>query len=226
MKRIHLGILDDEILFRKGMELLIGDFEGIEIIIQAGHGQELLDRLRDTPQLPDIILLDLKMPVLNGIDTTEILVNRYSEIKVIVLSTYYSQSFVARMIELGAAAYLPKNSEPEEVERTLRAVSSKGFYYNDFVQETLRERLRQKKKNSPNLFDRQITPREKEVLQLICEQYTNSEIADKLFISNRTVDGHRNNLLQKFNCRNTAGLVAFAILEKYVEVDPTLFWRE
>ena len=222
---IQIGIIDDEALFRKGIERIIGDFEGIEVILEAGNGQEFLEKLNHIPIPPEIALLDLKMPVLNGVDTAQILSHRYPGIKIMALSTYYSESFVIKMIEIGAAAYLPKNTDPSEVEHALHSIATNGFYYNEYVQRTLLKRLRKQNKTSSSPFNRQITPREKEVLQLICEQYTNTEIAEKLFISNRTVDGHRNNLLQKFNCRNTAGLVAMAILEKYVEIDLTRFWH-
>lgn len=175
---------------------------------------------------PTIALLDLKMPVFNGIETAKVLAAEYPDIKVVVLSTYFSKPFVFNMLEIGAAGYLVKNSSPEDVEHTLKSVHAMGFYYSVDVLVIIRENLTQKKRIASPSFNLQLTPREKEVLQLICEQYTNQKIGDKLFISPRTVDGHRTNILQKLNCRNTTGLVACAILQKLINTDPSHFWKK
>ena len=127
------------------------------------------------------------------------------------------------MIELGAAAYLPKNTEPEIVEKTIREVQDKGFSYGDKIMEVIRENMLAKSKPKA-VFQEKLSNRESEILQLICEQYKTSEIAKKLYISPRTVDGHRNNLLMKLNCRNTAGLVVYAIQNQIVKVSPSKFW--
>ncbi|MEL6637831.1 MAG: response regulator transcription factor [Bacteroidota bacterium] len=217
---IHLGIVDDELLFRKGLRALISEREEIEVILEAGNGQELLDQLREGP-IPDVLLLDLNMPVLSGVETTKALQKSHPEIRIIILTTHYSKGFIVKMIELGAASYLPKNSEPEEVAETVLTVAAKGFYYNDHVMNVIRENMQRKVKRH-HLAHVEISSREKEVLQLICEQYTTAEIATKLFISPRTVDGHRNNLLEKTGARNTAGLVVFALENKVVEL--TDYW--
>jgi len=221
---ISLAIADDETLFRKGMTFLIEDFEGVEVILEAENGRDLLDKLSASAQLPNVLLLDLNMPELNGVETAKQLQKHYPEIRIIIISTYYSKQFILNMIELGAASYLPKNSTPIEVERTVREVAEKGFSYNDKVMEVIRENMVKKARPKP-AFTPQLTEREQEILQLICEQYTASEIAEKLFISPRTVDGHRNNLLQKLNCRNTAGLVVYALQNKLVSISPDAFWE-
>lgn len=223
MQPIYLTIVDDEALFRKGLISLIKDFEGIELLSEASNGRELLDYLSTHSSHPNIVLLDLKMPILNGIETAKILERDYPNINVIVLSTYFSETFVFNMIEIGAASYLAKNTAPKEVEKTIQLVHKKGFYYSDEIIKIIRQNIIHKKQQSKASFDIQITKREQEILQLICEQYTNAEIAKKLYISNRTVDAHRNNLLQKFNCKNTAGLVAFAIQRKLITIDPSQF---
>lgn len=225
---IKVAITDDETLFRKGMHFLVDSFEGMEVLFEAGHGQELLDKLAtmEKEDHPTIALLDLKMPVLNGIETAKVLAKEYPDIKIVVLSTYFSKPFVFNMLEIGAAGYLVKNSSPEDVEHTLKSVHAMGFYYSADVLAIIRENLTQKKRIAKPSFNLELTTREKEVLQLICEQYTNQEIGDKLFISPRTVDGHRTNILQKLNCRNTAGLVACAILQKLINIDPSHFWKK
>lgn len=220
---IYLGITDDEALFRKGLRFLIEDFSDIELVLEAIHGQDLIEQLATQTPMPNVLLLDMKMPVLNGLETAKVIKAKYPDIKIVILSTYFSKAFVYNMIEIGAAAYLPKNSDPQEVEHTIKMVVEKGFYYNDEVVNIIRENLVNKKRYIKPSFEIKLTNREQEILQLICEQYTNTEIAQKLFISNRTVDGHRNNLLQKLQCKNTAGLVAIAIQQQLVTISPLQF---
>lgn len=224
MTPIRIAIVDDEALFRKGMSLLLEDVEDIEVVMDASNGQEFLDQLKDNPSLPDVVLMDMKMPILNGIETAKVMSVDFPEVKIITLSTYFSKAFVTNMLELGVASYLAKNSKIDLVELTIREVAEKGFYYSDEIQGIIRESMLDKKRQSKATFSIQLTAREKEILQLICEQHTNAEIAKKLYISSRTVDGHRNNLLQKMNCKNTAGLVALAMQQQLVKVSPSQFW--
>ncbi|MDP5170073.1 MAG: response regulator transcription factor [Bacteroidia bacterium] len=219
---IRVAITDDETLFRKGIRGLVEGFEGVEVSIEAIHGQDLLDQLTQASHLPDVALLDLNMPEMNGVETAKALQERFPDIRVIILSSYFSKAFIINMIELGASGYLPKNSLPVDVERTIREVAEKGFSYGDQVMEVIRENMVKKMVAKPT-FALQLTERETEILQLICEQYTAAEIAEKLFISPRTVDGHRNNLLQKLHCRNTAGLVVYALQNNLVNVRGDLF---
>lgn len=222
---IHLALADDEALFRKGMKLLLEDYEGISVVLEAQDGEQLLQQLRQATSLPDVLLLDMKMPNLNGVETAKVLQENFPSIKIIVLSTYFSKAFIVNMIELGAGAYLPKNTTPDEVVATIREVYNNGFSYNQAVLEVIRDNMLQKSKpKMPLSFGVDITSREKEILQLICEEYTTGEIAEKLFISPRTVDGHRNNLLEKLGCKNVAGLVVYAIQHQLVKINPETFW--
>ena len=222
---IHLALADDEALFRKGMKLLLEDYEGISVVLEAQDGEQLLQQLRQASTLPDVLLLDMKMPNLNGVETAKVLQENFSSIKIIVLSTYFSKAFIVNMIELGAGAYLPKNATPDEVVATIREVYNNGFSYNQAVLEVIRDNMLQKSKpKMPLSFGVEVTSREKEILQLICEEYTTGEIAEKLFISPRTVDGHRNNLLEKLGCKNVAGLVVYAIQHQLVKINPETFW--
>ncbi|MEO1261081.1 MAG: response regulator transcription factor [Bacteroidota bacterium] len=221
---IKLAIADDEALFRKGLIMLLNE-EQIEVMLEANDGDHLIEQLKTAESLPNILLLDLNMPNLNGIETARIISKNYPSIKFIVLSTFFSKAFIINMIEMGAAAYLPKNSTPEEVNQTILEVHKNGFSYNRKVLEVIRENMIHKtrpKLNHP--FGTELTQREREILQLICEEYTTPEIAEKLFISRRTVDGHRNNLLQKLGCKNVAGLVVLAIQRQLVKVNAESFW--
>ena len=222
---IHLALADDEALFRKGMKLLLEDYEGLSVVLEAQDGEQLLQQLHQATSLPDVLLLDMKMPNLNGVETAKVLQENFPSIKIIVLSTYFSKAFIVNMIELGAGAYLPKNTTPDEVVATIREVYNNGFSYNQAVLEVIRDNMLQKSKpKMPLSFGVEITSREKEILQLICEEYTTGEIAEKLFISPRTVDGHRNNLLEKMGCKNVAGLVVYAIQHQLVKINPETFW--
>ncbi len=222
MNTIKIAIADDEALFRKGMKLILDAYENLEVILEAENGKDLIRKLQLAETSPDVLLLDLKMPEMNGIEAAKIVREHYPDIKIIVLSTHFSRAFVINMIEIGAASYLPKNSEPEEVIETIQAVSAKGFHYNNEVLGIIRENMVSKTKSKAQ-FTHDLTEREKEILQLICEQNTTPEIAKKLFISPRTVDGHRNNLLSKLNCKNIAGLVVFALQNKVVDVSSDPF---
>lgn len=222
---IQVALADDEALFRKGMKLLLEDYEGISVMLEAQDGAQLLQLLQQAHTLPDVLLLDMKMPNLNGVDTAKALQEHFHSIKIIVLSTYFSKAFIVNMIELGAGSYLPKNANPDEVVATIREVYNNGFSYNQAVLEVIRDNMLQKSKPKiPLSFGVEITSREKEILQLICEEYTTGEIAEKLFISPRTVDGHRNNLLEKLGCKNVAGLVVYAIQHQLVKINPETFW--
>ncbi|MCB9306137.1 MAG: response regulator transcription factor [Lewinellaceae bacterium] len=222
---IRIAIADDEALFRKGILMLLEDEADFEIVFEAEDGQHLLEQLKAQDPLPDILLLDLNMPRLSGIEAAKTIREQFPELKFIVLSTFFSKAFIINMIEIGAASYLAKNATPEEMKATIREVQEKGFSYNRQVLEVIRENMLDKTKpkiTSP--FGVELTDREKEILQLICEEYTTHEIAAKLFISPRTVDGHRNNLLQKLGCKNVAGLVVFAIRNDLVTVNPETLW--
>ena len=224
MKTLKIAIADDQVLFRKGMVNIINSFKDIEIVLEASNGIELLEGLEKSSKIPDIVILDLSMPELNGIDTTKVIHEKYPKIKIIILSVYSEDRFVTHLMELGVNAYLFKNVEPNEVEKVIWSIMEKDFYFNEAFLLAMRKRLTGKKPrlliqdNIPSL----LSHRELEVLDLICKQYTASEIGEKLFISTRTVDGHRNNLLEKTGMKNTAGLVVFSIKNNLI--DPaTLF---
>ncbi|MBN8677923.1 MAG: response regulator transcription factor [Chitinophagales bacterium] len=216
---ILVALADDEALFRRGMRLILEDYSDIKIVLEAENGEELLNRIRQSDELPEVLLLDLKMPGMTGIEAAELIRKEFPSIMIVVVSSHVSKAFILNMIEIGAAAYLGKNAHPNEVVETIRMVREKGFYYNQMVMEVIRDNITGRNPVKPQRsFDIELTTREKEVLQLICAECTTQEIADKLFISNRTVEGHRNNMLAKLGCRNTAGLVVYAIQNDLVQL--------
>jgi DNA-binding NarL/FixJ family response regulator len=218
---IKIAIADDEQLFRKGISFLLEKDERFEIILEAENGQQLIDAIHPE-NLPDIILMDLKMPILNGVETTKIIHKSFPDIKIIALTSYSGKSFITNMIDVGASSYLLKNTSPKVVVHTINEVFNKGFYYDEKVLKSIHENLLSSsgKRIKSDINKKLLSNREIEVLELICEQYTTIEIAEKLFISPRTVDGHRNKLLLKTGSKNVAGLVIYGIQKKLIELSP------
>lgn len=215
---INIAIADDQKLFRKGMAALVGSFDNMSLIFEAGNGKELLTICDESEVKPDVILLDISMPEMNGLDALKILKEKYPKIGVIMLTIHEAENFFLATIQAGANGYLAKNAEPEEVELAIREVFKNDFHFTLPMLEVMRKGLA--KKMQPVTFENEdnLTPREKEVLQLICKQFSSVEIAEKLFLSNRTVEGHRNNLLLKTGSRNTAGLVLYALKHKLIDL--------
>lgn len=212
-EKIHVVLADDEELFRVGMSYILSRDASIEIDHEASNGQELLDYLAKATKLPGIIVMDIKMPKLNGVEATKRIRQEYPEISIITLTTYNTKPFIRNMIDVGASAYLVKNSPPEKVIHTIKQVYYNGFYYDNYVMQILNERAASLAiADEKSVFDENfLTPRERDVLELICKQLTTQEIAETLFISPRTVEVHRKNLLEKTGVKNIAGLVIFAI---------------
>jgi len=215
--KIKVILADDEELFRVGMSHILARDEEIEIVHQASNGKELIDYLASAETLPDIIIMDIKMPELNGVEATKTIHATHPEISIIALTTYNTKPFIRNMIDVGASAYLVKNSPTQKVIHTIKQVYYNGFYYDNHVMEAVKGLKNADKNQAKTFFDGDfITQREKEVLELICLQKTSQEIADELFISKRTVEVHRKNLLEKTEVKNLAGLVVFAIQNNLV----------
>ncbi|PWA06032.1 response regulator transcription factor [Flavobacterium laiguense] len=208
---IKVILVDDEVLFRKGISFLLDKEENVEVVFEASDGMELIEFLRGNNPKPDIVIMDLKMPLLNGIETTKIINREFSEIKIIALTSYDSKSFIINMIDVGAVSYLVKKATPQELLKTINEVARRGFYYSDYVMNIIQNDSIANKKYKCGFDASFITSRELEVLQLICKQKSAIEIGEELFISPRTVEGHRNNLLFKTESKNIAGLVVYAI---------------
>lgn len=217
---ISIGIAEDQALFRKGIVGLLNSFDNIQVIVEAENGQELLDKYNDLKAgdmpLPDITILDLSMPVLDGIKTTEILKKRAIETQIIIISSHDDEDIIVHLYEKGANAFLDKNAEPEEVETAIRSVKEKDFYLNEAAQNALKEAS---SSNSVSLTPLDaLTDREVDVLKLICQEKTSAEIADLINLSKRTVENHRTHIMHKVQAKNTTGLVLFAIKTNIINV--------
>jgi DNA-binding NarL/FixJ family response regulator len=216
MEVIKVAIADDHKIFRKGVVLSLRPFANIRFVQEAENGDDLLQHL-ETNQ-PDVVLMDLRMPVKDGIETTKQLSKEYPHIHVIVLSMFEDEKFVYHLMENGAHGYLLKNAEPQEIRKAIMDVHEKGYYLNNFVNRILLKRSHAKQKTIPSLsHDISITPKEQEVLKLICTEFTAQEIAQKMEISPRTVEAIKDRLMERFGSKNTAGLVFFAVKNNLVD---------
>jgi DNA-binding NarL/FixJ family response regulator len=222
-EKIKIVLVDDEELFRKGISFLLQRETNIDVVFEASNGLELIDYLKNSNNYPDIILMDLKMPLLNGVEATKIIHKEFPVIKIIALTSYNTDSFIANMINVGASSYLVKNATPAEMILTVNEVADKGFYYNELVMQVIHQEIISTSQSAKSKLDEDfLTNREREVLELICKQLSTAEIADKLNISPRTVEGHRNNLILKTQSKNMAGLVVFAIQNKIVNINDVI----
>jgi len=210
MRVIKVAIADDHALFRKGMAALIRDFDGMRLIIEAGNGKELLKMMKK--KKPDIVLMDLEMPVMDGMDATAEIARRYPDVKVIALSQYDEYNLIAYLMKNGASSYLLKTADPEEVEDAIWTVMEKGFYYNEMVSKAMHVGLTDKKTVKPSLdYSCEFTDIDLRVLKLVCKGHTSTEIAKRISLSKHTVDKYRKSLMDKTSCTNTAELVSWAI---------------
>lgn len=211
-EKIKIIIVDDHELFRDGVKIVVSQLEGFEILAEASDGKEFLDILNVL--VPDIVIMDISMPRLNGCQATKLALEKYPDLKIIALSMYGEEEYYFKMIEAGAKAFILKKSGKHEVETAIMEVA-KGNNY--FSQDLLKKMVL--KINNKEIDNRiHLTDREKEVLDLICNGLTNKEMGEKLFLSPKTIDRHRTSLLSKTNTKNTAQLVMFAIKHKLIEI--------
>lgn len=208
-KRLKIFIADDHTLFRKAMANLIKGFENVEEVKDAENGKELLTLIKY--QQPDVAIVDLQMPVMDGTETCEAIVKKYPDVKVIVLTMHDSDKYILHMMEMGVHAFLLKNTEPEELERAIDSVIEKDFYHNDLVTAVLRKNMREKKQgHRPSFNAIELSEREKEIVMLVCQELTIKEISQKLSLSEHTVRNHRSNIMDKVGVSNMVGLVKYA----------------
>lgn len=209
-QNIRLAIADDHRLFREGIRLIFEAQSGIDVVVEAENGQNLIDYL-ETGSV-DVVLLDLEMPELNGAETLKALQESHPDVKVLLLTMHDNEKYMVSFLQMGASGYLLKDATPDELVYAVQKVYTSGKYISDRVSDALLNRLDGLKTETPKIGnDLDLGEREMEVLELICQAHTTSEIADKLFLSTRTIETYRKRLLEKTDTRNTAGLVRFAI---------------
>ena len=214
----YIAIADDHTMVRKGLSALIGLFPGYEVILEASNGKDLVERI-DPDRQPDIVLLDIAMPEMDGYATAVWLTAHYPAIRILALSTMESEAAILRMIKSGARGYLHKDADPAELKLAFHEVLGIGYYYNDYV-------TRQDIRSASLLADGldsgidmiKLTEREKTFLQLACSEKTYHEIAREMFVSERTVDGYRESLFKKLKVTSRVGLALYAIRNGMVQI--------
>jgi DNA-binding NarL/FixJ family response regulator len=214
MQNIKLILADDHNLFRNGLKLLLSGYNHITIVAEASNGEELLSLLDHTPA--DIVLIDIEMPVMSGIEATRIALERFPGLKIISLSMYGEEEYYYRMIDAGVKGFLLKSSEISEVINAIDTVMKGGTYFSSEVLYNVVKNIKTVSKTSVD--NTTLSEREREVLEQICKGLSNQEIADNLFISKRTVEKHRAKLLDKTGTKNTAQLVMYAIENKLTDL--------
>jgi len=216
MNIIRVGIADDHKIFRKGVILSLRQYTNISFIFEAENGEELLNMLQQDQ--PDVILMDLRMPNKDGIETTKEVSRRFPDVKVLILTMFEDERFVSHLMENGANGYLLKNADPAEIKRAIMEVMSKGYYLNNFVNRVLLKKTNNRNKTIPSLTSEIVlSDKEKEVIQLLCMEYTAAEIAQKMEISPRTVESIKDRLMERFGLKNTAGLVFYAVKNNLID---------
>lgn len=217
MGDIKVAIADDHKIFRKGVILSLRHYTNIKFVIEADNGQDLIDQLE--AEKPDVVLMDLRMPVKDGIEATKYISKHYPNMGVIVLTMHEDERFVTHLMENGANGYLLKSTDPQEIKKAILDVVTKGYYLNNFVNRILLKRSHNKAKTAPSLNkDVEVTDKEKDVLRYICMEFTSQEIGDKMSISPRTVESIKERLMERFNVKNTAGLVFFSVKNNIVDL--------
>lgn len=216
MDFVKVAIADDHKIFRKGVILSLRQYTNIKFVQEADNGQDLIDGLAESN--PEVILMDLKMPVKDGIETTKYINKHFPSIRIIILTMYEDERFVGHLMDSGANGYLLKSTDPGEIRKAISDVMRTGFYLNNFVNKILIKKNYAKQKFNPNLSSEiVISEREKEVLTLVCMEYTAQEIAQKMEISARTVEAIKDRLMERFGVKNSVGLVFYSMKNSLID---------
>lgn len=211
MNNIKVALVDDHVLLRKGLANLIS-IQGFSNHLECDNGKQFIERL-NKDDLPDIVLMDINMPEMDGFETTLWLKKNYPSVKVLALSMYDDDNAIIRMLRNGAKGYILKESDPAELRTAIDAVAAKGFYYSETVTGTLVHSIQEMGEDDANDNQLLLSLNEKEItfLKLACTEMTYKEIADRMYLSPRTIDGYRDQLFEKLSVKSRIGLVLFSI---------------
>ena len=213
-KTYSVAIVDDHQLFANILETLINTFENFHVLYYAKTGSEFLNKLKDEANIPDVVLMDINMPGMSGIDTMNIVNEKYPSVKAIALTMETDDETIVKMLQAGARGYLSKDIDPEVLKTSLREVAEKGFYYSERTREVLFSSIYNKKDSPPVV----LKEREIEFLKQVCTEKTYKEIASEMFLSPKTIDGYREALFEKLSIKSRVGLAIYAIKNKFYNV--------
>jgi two-component system invasion response regulator UvrY len=210
---ITIALIDDHVVLRKSLAVLIQMFSGFNIVIEASNGLDFIEQLKKTKQTPDIVLLDITMPGMDGVETAQWLKNHHPRTKVIVLTMIKNEYIIIRMLKNGARGYLLKDCDPSELREAIEQVHHKGYYYNDIL--TPRTRNKETREEQNGL---QFSVQELSFIRWACTEKTYKEIANEMKISPRTIDGYRDALFKKLNVTSRVGIAIYAIRNQIVQI--------
>jgi two-component system response regulator DegU len=219
MSDLKIGIVDDHLLFRRSMTLLMNTFPGIQVLVDAENGKQCISKLITTPV--DVLLLDIEMPIMDGYETCNEVKSRFPDVRILIVSQLSTRESIHKMMELGAHGYFTKNCNPDQLELALRNVYEEGFYFGLELGSVIKEAMLWEKNNaisyasSKSLF----SERELQIIKMICKEYKSKEIADKLFINHRTVETHRKNVMDKCSAKNIIGVILYALKNGMITVE-------
>ena len=218
-QKIKVALVDDHKLFRKGMVELVNGFPGYIVIWEANHGLELIQKFA-TEEAPDVVLLDINMPEMDGYETALWLKKNQPQVKVLTLSMYDNEEAIIKMLRVGAKGHILKDAEPQELKVALQELARKGFYYSELVSGTLLNSINRDADDEKRTAEMvKLNDRESEFLKLACSELTYKEIADKMCLAPRTIDGYREALFEKLHVKSRVGLVLYAIKTGHVVVN-------
>lgn len=206
--KLNILVTDDHTLFRRGTMMLLESFDEVQHVDEAENGKQALEKLEAEDF--GLVLLDLEMPIMDGWETAKKIVSKHPETKVIMISMHDSLQIISDLIEIGVHSYLLKNADPDEVQKAISSVVNNDFYYNQLVSKALHKKVQKEGIHRGVSRRADLSPREVEILQLICQELTMKEIGEKLFLSEQTIHTHRKNLMKKTKAKNAVGLVKFA----------------
>lgn len=212
---INIALVDDHSLFREGMISLLKEYEDLEVVIEATDGTAFFNELPGKEV--HVILLDIEMPAMDGIETMIQLSKKHPEIRIIVLTSHHEAELIFRLTELGADAFIPKGKNIEHVVEAIRSLHRDGYYHSEETSKALMMGLQKRNKHSKTFKTTPLSDREIEVLKLLCEQHTNREIAEILKLSPRTIDTYRENIFIKIGAKNIVGIVRYAISNRLID---------
>ena len=218
MKSISIGIAEDQELYRIGLVNMLNSVDNFKVDIVASDGKEMLLKMKGNK--PDVVLLDYRMEPLNGIETTKRIYRDHPDVHVIILSMYDANEFVIKAIENGASGYVTKDDDPREIITAIESVMSTGYYLNDHTSRILITRMIQSGQVKPKFETNEVifTCIEKEIIQLICQEYSTDEMSKKLCKSRRTIDGHRATIMKKIDAKNVTGIVMYAVKNNLIKI--------
>jgi two-component system invasion response regulator UvrY len=214
-KNIQVAVADDHTLLRNALARLINSFENYKVLFEASNGQDVKEKL-NKHIIPDIILLDVNMPDIDGYETAKWIYKNFPQVKILALSMFSDENIIIRMLRLGAKGYIMKNAEPEELKLALDSVLHKDFYLSEMISGKIISGLHKDMDKPSESIS--LTEKEKEFLKWVCTELTYKDIAGKMFVSPRTVDDYRNSLFEKLGVKTRVGLVIFAIKHSMVEI--------